>query len=92
MQINLVEANQIKCTLHLQDCTVCYNDVMSAIDHCSNLAGDTNEIMACVESIIATSADCLVCICDVLGIIGGADISACDPAKIEEARRSKKFA
>lgn len=54
---------------------------MSAIDHCQGLnEGDTNEIMACVESILASSADCIVCICDILGILGGADVSACNPA------------
>ena len=73
----------------IKDCTTCYNDVMSAIDHCGNLSNDTNEIIACVESILATLADCIVCVCDILGILGGADSSACDPAKIMELRHKK---
>jgi len=64
----------------------CYNDVLAAIEDCGNLGDDTNEILVCVETILATSADCLVCICDIIGIIGGVDSASCDPAKIQEIR------
>merc|ERR1712038_2020460 len=70
----------------INDCMTCYNDVQSAIDHCGNVSDDVNEILACVESVLATSADCIVCICDIIAILGGADSSACDPAKIVQLR------
>ena len=51
----------------------------------------THEILECVETVLVTSSNCLVCVCDVLGILGGADSSVCDPAKIVEHYRAKKL-
>ena len=61
---------------------------MHAVDLCSGLGGeDTDAILKCVESVLESSADCLVCVCDILGILGGADASACDPAKIKKLKQ-----
>merc|ERR1711973_456176 len=75
----------------ITDCTKCYNDVLKAIEDCDVDGQDTHEILVCVETVLETSADCIVCICDVLGILGGADSSACDPTKIFEEIRAKKM-
>merc|ERR1739844_759083 len=72
------------------DCTKCYNDILLAIEDCSiDDTASTHEILECVETVLVTSSDCLVCVCDVLGILGGADSSVCDPAKIVEHYRAK---
>merc|ERR1711997_1449377 len=60
----------------ITDCTKCYNDVLSAIEDCTIDGQDTHEI--------------LVCVCDVLGILGGVDASACDPAKLKELFKKAK--
>ena len=73
-----------------KDCTKCYNDVLSAIEDCTIDGQDTHEILVCVETVLETSADCLVCVCDVLGILGGVDASACDPAKLKELFKKAK--
>merc|ERR1712071_291687 len=74
------------------DCTKCYNDILLAIEDCSiDDTASTHEILECVETVLVTSSDCLVCVCDVLGILGGADSSVCDPAKIVEHYRAKKL-
>merc|ERR1712038_1220087 len=75
----------------ITDCTKCYNDVLSAIEDCTIDGQDPHEILVCVGTVLETSADCLVCVCDVLGILGGADSSACDPAKIFEEIRAQKL-
>jgi len=74
----------------ITDCTKCYNDVLSAIEDCTIDGQDTHEILVCVETVLETSADCLVCVCDVLGILGGVDASACDPAKLKELFKKAK--
>merc|ERR1712193_225829 len=74
----------------ITDCTKCYNDVLSAIEDCTIDGQETHEILVCVETVLSTTADCITCICDVLGILGGADSSACDPAKMLEDIRAKK--
>merc|ERR1740122_791970 len=63
-----------------------------ALEDCSiDDTASTHEILECVETVLVTSSDCLVCVCDVLGILGGADSSVCDPAKIAEHYRAKKL-
>merc|ERR1712088_449847 len=74
----------------ITDCTKCYNDILTAIEDCTIDGQDTHEILVCVETVLETSADCLVCVCDVLGILGGADAAACDPAKMLEDIRAEK--
>ena len=79
-------------TIIFQDCTKCYNDILLAIEDCSiDDTASTHEILECVETVLVTSSECLVCVCDVLGILGGADSSVCDPAKIVEHYRAKKL-
>merc|ERR1719273_1093908 len=73
------------------DCTKCYNDILTAIEDCTIDGQDTHEILVCVETVLETSADCLVCVCDVLGILGGADASACDPAKLKELKQTRPW-
>merc|ERR1739844_483840 len=76
----------------IPDCTKCYNDILLAIEDCSiDDTASTHEILECVETVLVTSSECLVCVCDVLGILGGADSSVCDPAKIVEHYRAKKL-
>merc|ERR1711910_169325 len=60
------------------------------ITDCTIEGQETHEILVCVETVLSTTADCITCICDVLGILGGADSSACDPAKMLEDIRAKK--
>merc|ERR1712018_231759 len=72
------------------DCTKCYNDVLAAIEDCTIDGQETHEILVCVETVLTTTADCITCVCDVLGILGGADSSACDPAKMLEDIHAKK--
>merc|ERR1712156_437498 len=74
----------------ITDCTKCYNDVLAAIKDCTIDGQETHEILVCVETVLSTTADCITCVCDVLGILGGADSSACDPAKMLEDIRAKK--
>ena len=63
---------------------------MGAIEDCTIEGQETHEILVCVETVLETTADCVTCICDVLGILGGADSSACDPSKMLEEIRLKK--
>ena len=51
---------------------------------------NTHKILFCVKPVLSTTADCITCVCDVLGILGGADSSACDPSKMLEEIRTKK--
>merc|ERR1739846_37047 len=74
----------------ITDCTKCYNDILGAIEDCTIEGQETHEILVCVETVLETIADCVTCICDVLGILGGADSSACDPSKMLEEIRIKK--
>merc|ERR1712241_1562522 len=75
----------------ITDCTKCYNDILTAIEDCTIDGQDTHEILVCVETVLETSADCLVCVCDVLGILGGADASACDPSKLNELKQTRPW-
>ena len=82
----------INITIIFQDCTKCYNDILLAIEDCSiDDTASTHEILECVETVLVTSSNCLLCVYDVLGILGGADSSVCDPAKIVEHYHAKKL-
>ncbi|TRY78557.1 hypothetical protein TCAL_11694 [Tigriopus californicus] len=58
------------------DCATCAVDIDLAIKACND---DDNSTLLCVENILGTVSDCLVCICEIAGAIGNEPITGCDP-------------
>merc|ERR1712018_773288 len=47
------------------ECLLCVDDIMAAIDHC------TNPTMECIEYALGAASDCIRCVCDIIDIIDG---------------------
>lgn len=43
---------------NLKDCTACYNEIMKAIQDCT----DAEDVMKCVEEVLLGVSDCVVSI------------------------------
>merc|ERR1711893_117936 len=52
------------------DCLHCVEDIVKAVTQCTTEGTTTLE---CIENALGVASDCLVCICEVLSIIGGGD-------------------
>merc|ERR1711872_482523 len=51
----------------------CYGQIASVIEECEDL---TN-LFGCISDILGTASDCLPCICDILELIPGIEVSDC---------------
>ena len=49
---------------NLKDCTACYNEIMKAIQDCT----DAEDVMKCVEEVLLGVSDCVVSISLIVGI------------------------
>merc|ERR1712080_190154 len=54
------------------ECLLCVDDIMEAIEHCTN-ATTPNPTMECIEYALGAASDCIRCICDIIDIIDGGD-------------------
>ena len=59
-----------------QDCAQCAEDFNAAVSECQS--SETN-VLECVEFVLVAFSDCLLCLCDLIGTIGGISIDGCDP-------------
>ena len=63
-----------------QDCEHCAEDIIKAIEDCSHIPpDDQHALLKCIEDALITTADCIECICEILGTLVGADIAPCQP-------------
>ena len=66
----------------VQDCETCAEDIVKAIEDCSDVPpDDEHALLKCIEDCLITTADCIECICEVMGEIIGADIEPCHPGQ-----------
>merc|ERR1712234_19503 len=59
------------------ECLLCVDDIMAAIDHCTN-ATTPNPTMECIEYALGAASDCIRCVCDIIDIIDGGDGTLCN--------------
>ena len=60
-----------------QDCLQCAEDFNEAVTECQNQ--EETSTLECIEYVLNTFSDCLLCLCELIGTIGGVDIDGCDP-------------
>merc|ERR1712126_260912 len=59
------------------ECLLCVDDIMAAIDHCTNATTPT-PTMECIEYALGAASDCIRCVCDIIDIIDGGDGTLCN--------------
>merc|ERR1711894_292337 len=59
------------------ECLLCVDDIMEAIDHCTN-ATTPNPTMECIEYALGAASDCIRCVCDIIDVIDGGDGTLCN--------------
>merc|ERR1712004_157698 len=69
-QAKVISTNEGCPTVLLQKC---YGQIASVIEECEDL---TN-LFECIGDILGTASDCLPCICDILELIPGIEVSDC---------------
>ena len=61
-----------------KDCEYCAEDINKAIADCDDIPpDDQHALYRCIEDGLIAAADCIVCICEMMGIIAGVDIEPC---------------
>merc|ERR1711936_982603 len=62
----------------VSDCEYCAEDINKAIADCDDIPpDDQHALYRCIEDGLIAAADCIVCICEMMGIIAGVDIEPC---------------
>merc|ERR1711981_357816 len=60
----------------IQDCEHCAVDIDKAIEDCADIPpDDQHALLVCIEDALMASADCIQCICEIMGTIAGFDTS-----------------
>ena len=66
----------------LQDCEHCAEDIVKAFKDCSEIEPDNqHDLYECIEDALIATADCIECICEILGVLVGVDIAPCQPTE-----------
>ena len=66
----------------VQDCARCAGDINQAVQDCQDIpADDDHALYVCIEDALIAAADCIECICEVLGTLMDIDIEPCRGAK-----------
>merc|ERR1711872_974518 len=66
----------------IKDCETCAEDIIKAVEDCSDVPpDDEHALLKCIEDCLITTADCIECICEVMGELIGIDIEPCHPGQ-----------
>merc|ERR1712072_1604615 len=60
----------IKGSVGQDECLLCVDDIMEAIEHCNENGTATIE---CIEWALGAASDCIRCVCDIIDVIDGGD-------------------
>merc|ERR1712133_108371 len=66
----------------IKDFETCAEDIIKAVEDCSDVPpDDEHALLKCIEDCLITTADCIECICEVMGELIGIDIEPCHPGQ-----------
>ena len=66
----------------MQDCLKCAADIEQAVEDCQDIPPDDDHALyKCIEDSLIAAADCIECICEVLGTLMNIDIEPCKGGK-----------
>merc|ERR1712062_288859 len=66
----------------IMDCETCAEDIVKAVEDCAHVPPDAQHaILKCIEDCLITTADCIECICEIMGEVIGIDIEPCHPGQ-----------
>merc|ERR1711962_125120 len=80
---NLVKSNLKASTDEpIKDCETCAEDIVKAVEDCAHVPpDDQHALLKCIEDCLITTADCIECICEIMGEVIGIDIEPCHPGQ-----------
>ena len=80
--LNGLNLDSYEFEMNFQDCETCAEDIVKAVEDCAHVPpDDQHALLKCIEDCLITTADCIECICEIMGEVIGIDIEPCHPGQ-----------